>query len=158
MEENVLNNPTVPSITPQEHELINNEKKDEIPYDSTKESVEDYMKNNKSMYDNYGKYFDSYLFNAKFKDYIKKEDKHRLLEGKLNTNDLDKIANTKIEPYELPINKIIINIKDMWFNMFDNIMDMNNPFDNFTNEKIFYFGISLIVISLLYLFLYVIFY
>ena len=127
-------------------------------YNPAKESVEHYLKNNKTMYDNKGKYFDSYLFNAKFDNYIEEENKDRLMSGKLKTNDLNKISNTQIEPYELPLNKIIINIKDMWFTMFDDIMDTKNPFTDFSNEKIFYLATSLIVISLIYLFFYVIFY
>jgi len=140
-----------------ENNMLKNENK-KLSYDPAKESVENYLKNNDTMYDNKGKYFDSYLFNAKFNEYIKKEDKNRLMDGKLETNDLNKISNTQIEPYELPLNKIIINIKDMWFNIFDNVMDLNNPFENFDNNEIFYLAISLIVISLMYLFFYVIFY
>ncbi len=138
--------------------LKNENKKNKGSYNPAKESVENYLKNNTTMYDNHGKYFDSYLFNAKFNNYIKKENESRLMEGKLETNDLNSIANTHIEPYELPIDKIIINIKDMLFAMFDDVVDLNNPFTDFSNDKIFYFAISLIVISLMYLFFYVIFY
>jgi hypothetical protein len=139
-----------------ENNVLKNE--DKNSYNPAEENVENYLKNNTTMYDNYGKYFDSYLFNAKFNNYIEKENKSRLLEEKIKTNDLDNISNMNIEPYELPINKIIINIKDLWFTIFDNIIDYSNPFINFDNDKIFYFAISLIAISLIYLFFYVIFY
>lgn len=139
-----------------ENNVLKNE--DKNSYNPAEENVENYLKNNTTMYDNYGKYFDSYLFNAKFNNYIEKESKSRLLEEKIKTNDLDNISNMNIEPYELPINKIIMNIKDLWFTIFDNIIDYSNPFINFDNDKIFYFAISLIAISLIYLFFYVIFY
>ena len=127
-------------------------------YDPTKESVHDYLKNNKSMYNNNGKYFDSYLFNRKFDDYIKNETEEKLLESKIKTNDLNHLANIKAEPYELPLNKIMINIKNMWFSLFDDIMIGNNPFEDFGNNKIFYMAISLVTISLLFIFLCTIFY
>jgi hypothetical protein len=143
MENNMLNNKTL--------------SESQTSFDPAAESVTNYLKNDTTMYDNNGKYFDSYLFNAKFNNYIKKENKDRLMSGKLDRHDLDKISNTHINPYELPLDKIIINIKDMWFSMFDKIMDFKNPFLNFDNDEIFYLSISLITISLVYLFFYVIF-
>lgn len=127
-------------------------------YDPTKESVNNYLKDNKSMYNNNGKYFDPYLFNRKFDDYIKNETEETLLEGRIRTNDLNYLENIKVEPYELPLNKIMINIKNMWFSLFDNIISENNPFENFNNDKIFYMAISLVTISLLFIFLYTVFY
>lgn len=126
-------------------------------YDPTKKGVNNYLKNNKSMYNNNGKYFDPYLFNKKFDEYIKKETEERLIEGKIKTNDLNYLENIKVEPYELPLNKIMINIKNMWFSLFDNIIDGNNPFNDFNNDKIFYMAISLVTISLLFIFLYTVF-
>lgn len=126
-------------------------------FDPMQKHVDNYLKNNKTMYDNEGKYYDEQLFNNKFDDYIKKENKQRLLEGKIKTNDLNEISNITIQPYELPLNKIMINIKNMWFGIFDDVMDQNNPFDDINNDQIFYMAISLVAISLIYLFLYVIF-
>jgi hypothetical protein len=126
-------------------------------FDPMQKHVDNYLKNNKTMYDNEGKYYDEQLFNNKFDDYIKKENKQRLLEGKIKTNDLNEISNITIQPYELPLNKIMINIKNMWFGIFDDVMDQNNPLDDINNDQIFYMAISLVAISLIYLFLYVIF-
>ena len=45
------------------------------------------------MYDNRGKYFDAYLFNKEFDEYIQKQDKKRLYEQELKTTDLNNIVN-----------------------------------------------------------------
>jgi hypothetical protein len=140
-----------------EQNVLNNNINDKMSYDPTKEDVNNYLKSNYTMYDNRGKYFDAFLFNQKFEEYIEKENKSRLLDEKIRTDDLSRMENINIEPYELPLNKIIINIKNIWFEIFDNAMELKNPFSNFTNDKIFYFSTSLIVISLIYLFFYVLF-
>lgn len=118
-------------------------------YDPTNEQVNEYLKTNKSMYDNRGKYFDSYLFNQKFDEYIQQKNKERLLKEKVRLYDLDRISNIEIAPYQLPINKLLINLKNVWFNFFDNIMNLNNPFENFTTTNFFYYGITLVTIYLL---------
>lgn len=133
------------------------EPKTDKSYDPTKEDVRNYLLENDTMYNNNGKYFDPYLFNRKFEEYIEQETKERLLSDDIKTNDLEKIENTKIDPYELPLNKIIINTKTMWFNLFDNVINLKSPLDNFTNDDIFYLSISLIIMSLLYIFLYMLF-
>ena len=43
-----------------ENNMLKNENK-KLSYDPAKESVENYLKNNDTMYDNKGKYFDSYF-------------------------------------------------------------------------------------------------
>lgn len=118
-------------------------------YDPTIEKVNNYLKTNNSMYDNRGKYFDSYLFNKKFDDYIQKVNRERLLKEKVQLYDLDRISNIQIAPYQLPIDKLLINLKDVWFEFFDNIINLNNPFDNFNTTNLFYYGITLITIYLL---------
>ena len=50
-----------------------------VPTDPLKSMVKDYLKDNISMYDNRGKFFDQYLFNKKFDDYIDLKNKERLL-------------------------------------------------------------------------------
>lgn len=118
-------------------------------YDPTIEQVNNYLKTNISMYDNRGKYFDSYLFNQKFDEYIKKKNKERLLKEQVRLYDLDRISNIQVAPYQLPIDKLLINLKNVWFDFFDNLINFKNPFDNFTTLNLFYYGITMIVIYLL---------
>ncbi len=73
---NTLNLPSNESVN-LDNPVDNNNKKYEIGekktnfYDPTVPLVENYLKTNMSMYDNRGKYFDSYLFNKKFEKTIK---------------------------------------------------------------------------------------
>lgn len=163
MENNVLSdNEDVDSInTSDGNNNHNNKTENEIEkseyYDPTKNNVNNYLKGDTTMYDNYGKYFDSYLFNKKFDKYIDKESNERFLDNEIKTNDLDSLANMKINPYELPISKIMVNIKNMWFNIFDDIIELKNPFSIINDDNIFYMAISLISIALVYLFLYMLF-
>ena len=121
-------------------------------YDPTKPLVENYLKTNMSMYDNRGKYFDSYLFNKKFDEYISKINAERLLKQKVQLYDLDQIANIQIAPYQLPIGKLLINLKNVWFNLFDSFAN-GKPFDilTLTSDNFFYLGISLVVIYVLFI-------
>ncbi len=121
-----------------------------IPYDPLKSLVKDYLKDNISMYDNRGKYFDQYLFNKKFDEYIELKNKERLLKEKVKLYDLNRIENIKVQPYELPLNKILINTKDTWFNIYDDIKNSKNPLVNLDINSYFYIGITLVVIVLLY--------
>lgn len=122
-------------------------------YDPTKEKVEDYLKTNLSMYDNRGKYFDIYLFNQKFDQYIKQKNDERILKQNTQLYDLDKIENIQIAPYQLPIDKLLINFKNVWFKLFDDIMNNNDPIKNFTTDNFFYFGITFIVVFILFVML-----
>jgi hypothetical protein len=126
-------------------------------YDPTKPMVNEYLKGIETMYDNRGKYFDQYLFNKKFDEYIEKTNKERLLKQNVRLYDLDKIENIKISPYELPLNKLLIKIKDAWFSLFDNLINYRYPLINITNDDFFYFGITLVIISIIYILLYYIF-
>jgi len=123
------------------------------PYDPLKSLVKNYLKDNISMYDNRGKYFDQYLFNAKFDEYIDEKNKERLLKEKVKLYDLNKVENIEIQPYDLPLNKILINTKDTWFNMYDDVSNGKNPTKNLNFKSYFYIGVTLIVITILYIFL-----
>lgn len=124
-----------------------------IPYDPLKSLVKDYLKDNISMYDNRGKYFDQYLFNKKFDDYIELKNKERLLKEKVKLYDLNKVENIKINPYDLPLNKLLINTKNTWFNMYDDLSNGKDPTKNLDFTSLFYIGITLIVIVILYVLL-----
>jgi hypothetical protein len=115
--------------------------------------VDEYLKTNISMYDNRGKYFDTYLFNQKFDKYIKQKNDERVLKQKVQTYDLDRIDNIQIAPYQLPLDKLLINFKNVWFSLFDDLINSKNPIDNFTTTNLFYYGISLIIIFILYIML-----
>jgi hypothetical protein len=118
-------------------------------YDPTVPMVNDYLKMNDSMYDNRGKYFNQYLFNQKFDDYIKKSNNQKLLKEKVQLYDLDRFSNIQITPYQLPIDKLLINLKNIWFIFFDNLINLNNPFDNFNTTDLFYYGITFVAIYIL---------
>jgi hypothetical protein len=122
-------------------------------YDPTKQMVNDYLDTNMSMYDNRGKYFDSYLFNQKFDEYIKQKTAERKLKEQVQLFDLDSIENIKVQPYELPINKLLINFKNLWFDLFDDLINKKDPSNLFTTTNFFYFGMTFIVIFLIYIML-----
>jgi len=117
----------------------------------------EYLNNIQTMYDNKGKFFDNRLFNQRFDSYIKEQKQKRITDQDVKLYDLNNITNLETEPYKLPFYKILFNIQTMWFNIFDNIVNYKNPFENFTQNDIFYFGVSIIILVLLYLFLYIIF-
>ena len=106
-----------------------------------------------SMYDNRGKYFDLYDFNKDFDDYIRQQQKLRLLNEKLRLTDLSTIDSITIKPYQLPIDKMLINTKDVWFELYDKVTQGTNPLTNLSNDDFFYVGITLIVFALLYVML-----
>ena len=106
-----------------------------------------------SMYDNRGKFFDLYDFNKDFDAYIRQQQKQRLLNEKLKLTDLSTIDSIKIKPYQLPIDKMLINVKDTWFEMYDKVMEGENPLNTINDDQFFYVGVTLIVVSLMYVML-----
>lgn len=106
-----------------------------------------------SMYDNRGKYFDLYDFNKDFDAYIQRQEKERLLNEKLKLTDLSTIDSIKIKPYQIPLDKMLINVKDTWFEMYDSVVKGENPLTDFREDKFFYVGLTLIVVALLYVML-----
>lgn len=162
-EQHNFNNPQITSNT--KYEVLNAKQANFDPsnkinfnddtnfYDPTKKMVNNYLKTNESMYDNRGKYFDSYLFNKKFDDYIQQKTQERKLKEQVQLFDLDNVDNIQVQPYELPLNKLLINFKNIWFNIFDDLINGNNPSYLFTTSNFFYFGITFIVIFLLYIML-----
>jgi len=121
-----------------------------IPYNPLKQLVKNYLEDNISMYDNRGKYFDQYLFNKQFDEYIDAKNKERLLKENVRLYDLNKIENIEVQPYQLPLNKILINTKNTWFNMYDDIKNSKNPFNNLNFNSYFYIGVTLIIITILF--------
>ena len=103
----------------------------------------------KNMYNNRGKYFDSAQFNKAFDVYIEEQTKDRLLNQKVKLDDLNRIENIKIPPTQLPLKDLFINIKRAWSNFFNNLFRGKNIFGN--TEDSFYFGLTFIIIALLYL-------
>jgi hypothetical protein len=106
-----------------------------------------------TMYDNRGKFFDLYDFNKNFDAYIQKQQKERLLNEKLKLTDLSTIDSIKIKPYQLPLNIMLINVKDTWFEMYDNITKGKNPLTDFGEDKFFYVGLTLVIVALMYVML-----
>jgi hypothetical protein len=105
----------------------------------------------RSMYDNRGKYFDEYLFNKKFDTYIEEQKKLNLTKQQIRLSDLNKISNLEIKPYQLPLNKILINIKNVSFDIVDDILNGKNPSDKIKGDNLFYLGILCITITILYI-------
>ena len=103
----------------------------------------------KDMYNNRGKYFDSVQFNKAFDVYIEEQTKDRLLNQKVKLDDLNRIENIKIPPTQLPLKDLFINIKKAWTNLFNNLFNGKKIFDN--TDDSFYFGLTFIIIALLYL-------
>lgn len=122
-------------------------------YDPTKKMVGEYLKDNITMYDNKGKYFDTYLFNQKFDEYIRQKTRERKLKEQVQLYDLNNVDNIQVLPWELPINKLLINFKNIWFELFDDIANGKNPVSLFNIENFFYFGITFIIIFLMYIML-----
>ena len=110
----------------------------------------------KNMYNNRGKYFDSAQFNKAFDVYIEEQTKDRLLNQKVKLDDLNRIENIKIPPTQLPLKNLFINIKKAWNNFFNNLFNQKIIFIN--TDDFFYFGLTLIIIALLYLIINFIFY
>lgn len=106
-----------------------------------------------SMYDNRGKYFDLYDFNKDFDTYIRQQQKQRLLNEKLKLTDLSTIDSIKIKPYQLPLDKMLIQTKDTWFDLYDKLMNGQNPLKEINENQFFYIGLTLIIASLLYIML-----
>ena len=103
----------------------------------------------KDMYNNRGKYFDPAQFNKAFDVYIEEQTKDRLLNQKVKLDDLNRIENIKIPPTQLPLKDLFVNIKRAWSNLFNNLFRGKNVFDN--TDDSFYFGLTFIIVALLYL-------
>lgn len=105
----------------------------------------------RSIYDNRGKYFDTFKFNQQFDEYIRGQEKRRLQNQKLNLQDLSDIENIEIKPYDMTFKEILIGMQNTWIK----IISFN--FSSFNVNDLFYLSISLISISLIYLVLYFLF-
>ena len=103
----------------------------------------------KNMYNNRGKYFDPAQFNKAFDVYIEEQTKDRLLNQKVNLDDLNRIENIKIPPTQLPLKDLFVNIKRAWSNFFNNLFRGKKIFDN--TDDSFYFGLTFIIVALIYL-------
>ena len=105
----------------------------------------------KTMYNNLNKYFDPYEFNLKFDQYIHETEKQSLLYDKVNLQSINKIEQTKVEPYQESIGDIVVGIKNVWYLMFDNLFSGKFIFNTMNNNDIFYLAISLISFALIYI-------
>ena len=110
-----------------------------------------------SMYDNRGQYFDAYLFNKEFDEYIQKQDKRRILEQEFKTTDLDNIVNKIPKPYELSLKNILFNIKNTWIIIILKFKKKEYNLSGLNIDSIFYIGITFIVVSLLYILIFLMF-
>jgi hypothetical protein len=99
----------------------------------------------KNMYNNRGKYFDPVQFNKAFDVYIEEQTKDRLLDQKVKLDDLNRMDNIKIPPTQLPLKDLFINIKNAWINFFYGKNILKNT------DDMFYFGLTFIIIALIYL-------
>jgi hypothetical protein len=127
------------------------------PFEITTNQYDTSYSQGDTMYDNRGKYFDLYDFNKNFDSYIQQQEKERLLNEKLKLTDLSTIDSIKIKPYELPIDKMMIGLKDTWFELYDDYTNDTNPLNNFNNDKFFYIGLTFVIVALLYIMLWSVF-
>ena len=72
-------------------------------------------------------------------------------------NIVNRIENIKVQPFQLPLNDILINTKNTWLDIINKTSDGKNIFDNFNYENTFYIAITFIIIALLYVLIYFIF-
>ena len=110
-----------------------------------------------SMYDNRGKYFDAYLFNKEFDEYIQKQDKRRILEQEFKATDLENIVNKVPKPYELSLKDILFNTKNTWIIIISKFKKKKFNVDGLDVNSIFYIGITFIVVALLYILVFLMF-
>jgi hypothetical protein len=110
-----------------------------------------------SMYDNRGKYFDAYLFNKDFDEYIQIQSRRRILEQEFKATDLNNIVNNVPKPYELSLMNILFNIKNTWIIIISKYKKKEYNLDGFDFNSIFYIGITFIVVALLYILVFLIF-
>ena len=103
----------------------------------------------KNMYNNRGKYFDPVQFNKAFNVYIEEQTKDKLLNQKVKLDDLNRIENINIPPTQLPLKNLFINIKNSWTNLINNLINGKKLFSN--TDDSFYFGLTFIIIALIYL-------
>ena len=76
------------------------------------------------------------------------------MKEKVKLNELNEVENIRINPYDLPLNQLLINLKDTWFDMYDNAISgrkIINPEDPNQTDSFFYIGVTLIVVALLYI-------
>jgi hypothetical protein len=110
-----------------------------------------------SMYDNRGKFFDSKSFNKDFDKYIQEESKRRILEQEFKATDLNNIVNKIPKPYELSLKDILFNIKDTWIIIILKFKKKELNLNGLDVNSIFYIGITFIVVSLLYILIFLMF-
>ncbi len=110
-----------------------------------------------SMYDNRGKYFDAYLFNKEFNEYIQKQSKRRILEQEFKTTDLENIVNKIPKPYELSLKDILFNTKNTWIIIISKFKNKQYNLGELNIDSIFYIGLTFIVVALLYILVFLMF-
>ena len=101
------------------------------------------------------KHFDLAQFNKNFD-----KNKNASLQSQIITDQkkLDALAQdskiTRVSLYDLSLFQIIINTKNAWFNLLDDLLDQNFVLDTFTKEnRLFYIGLTIILFSaVLYLY------
>lgn len=97
--------------------------------------------------------FDISKFNREFE--TSKESNKLIVKLKENER-LDRInkKDNELKPYQLPVSDILINIKDTWFNILDDLLQGKIMISILTdNNRLFYIGLTIIiVIIILYLY------
>ena len=90
---------------------------------------------------------------SKFNDIFTKNKEKSKESQKLN--DLNKLNNLseetkKVSLYDLPISEIVINIKNTWFNILDDILNQDYDIDIFIKEnRLFYIGITILFFAVI---------
>ena len=98
-----------------------------------------------SNYDS-GKKFDVKEFNVKFEQ---EKERTKTVGKTLDEQRLAKLNKPppKKQIYELSIGEIIINIKDAWFEILDDLLQQDFTLETLTrNNRLFYIGLTIIII------------
>lgn len=96
--------------------------------------------------------FDNDAFNKKFSKMIEDTKSDVQDEEDFRLQQLNNVTNKKL--YDQTILEIMINIKNAWFNLLDDIINTNITWSTFTKDnRLFYFGITILfVATILYLY------
>ncbi|ATZ80618.1 hypothetical protein BMW23_0571 [Bodo saltans virus] len=94
--------------------------------------------------------FDLQQFNTQFDSYKKFEKKKNKEKENNKLQLLNEEANSNNSLLDKPLFGLFIGIKDTWFSIFDDIINKKVSADTFfINDRLFYIGFTIVILSLL---------
>lgn len=99
-----------------------------------------------------GNKFDLGEFNKSFNENDKKIEQENLLKASQDIGKTDEIINSKL-PHKKPVEDIIINMRDLFYNITEMLIDKQNPVPYIISspDRYFAFAILLLIIGTLLL-------